>query len=204
MTASTNNWKTTWIRPVSTTACANTSGGDQPDSSAAGVLPSAGGGFLQYRPNTTATGDAWNRESNFETSPCPAFAVSNEGAWSLRLEADATHFVVLPVFTLDAENPSSGASSPAFSTGNTFTVNYSSSDAGPSGLKEVELWVMRPADGSFSLAATDTTPGSPSFSYTASAGDGTYRFYTRARDNAGNFETAPASADTETIVDTAK
>src|SRR5439155_11763918 len=50
---------------------------------------------------------------------------------------------------------------------------------------------------------TDSAPAaSGSFSYTAAAGDGSYSFYTKALDKAGNYETAPASADTTTLLDT--
>src|SRR5947208_544660 len=82
------------------------------------------------------------------------------------------------------------------------TVSYAAS-ADASGLDKVELWAKVGA-GSFSKVATDSAPGaSGSFSYTAAAGDGSYSFYTRALDKAGNYEAAPASADTTTLVDTA-
>src|SRR5207247_1040807 len=98
--------------------------------------------------------------------------------------------------------PGSAASSPAVSTSNTFAVGYSTVESG-AGIKEVELWAQAPGDSGYSLAATDATPASPSFAYTAAAGDGSYRFYTRARDNAGNYEDAPASPpDSTTVVDT--
>src|SRR5439155_11644133 len=62
----------------------------------------------------------------------------------------------------------------------------------------------RPSQTSYSLVATDSTPATPSFSYTASEGDGNYSFYTRAQDKAGNYEAAPATPpDTSTLVDTA-
>src|SRR5207237_2150573 len=50
-------------------------------------------------------------------------------------------------------------------------------------------------------AATDSTPAASghSFSYTA-AGEGTYSFYTRAYDKAGNAETAPVSPDYQVTV----
>src|SRR5205823_384041 len=107
-------------------------------------------------------------------------------------------------FFKDTVTPSSSATSPQYSTSNTFTVSYTASDAAPSsGFKKVELYVKRPGDASFSLTQTDTPGGtSGSFSYTAAAGDGSYSFYTRAYDNAGNVEAAPASADTSTLVDT--
>jgi plastocyanin len=99
--------------------------------------------------------------------------------------------------------PSSSASSPATSSSTSFTVGYTTTDPSGSGLSEVELWVETPGAGSYSLAATDATPASPSFTYTAAGGDGVYRFYTRARDNDGNYEDAPASApDSTTQVQT--
>src|SRR5205085_2688749 len=82
------------------------------------------------------------------------------------------------------------------------TIGYSASDAAPSsGLDKVELWVKLPAGSSYSLAATDSTPAASghSFSYTA-AGEGTYSFYTRAYDKAGNAETAPVSPDYQVTV----
>src|SRR5205823_2274535 len=93
-----------------------------------------------------------------------------------------------------------------YSTTNGFNVSYSASDASPSsGFKKVELYVKRPGDSVFNLTATDTPGGtSGSFCYTAAAGDGNYSFYTLAYDNAGNVESAPASAATTTFVDTAK
>ena len=66
----------------------------------------------------------------------------------------------------------------------------------------MELWAKGPSDGAYVLADTDTTPGSASFAYTASQGDGTYRFYTRARDVAGNTEAAPGSEDAATVLET--
>ena len=66
----------------------------------------------------------------------------------------------------------------------------------------MELWAKGPSDGAYVLADTDTTPGSASFAYTASQGDGTYRFYTRAGDVAGNTEAAPGSEDAVTVLET--
>src|SRR5204863_290973 len=105
----------------------------------------------------------------------------------------------------DTTKPVSSATSPAYSNTTTFTVTYTATDAAPaSGVKEVELWVKGPGDASYSLDQTDFTPSTPSFSFSAGAGDGDYAFYTRARDNAGNYELAPASADSTTHLDTLK
>ena len=42
---------------------------------------------------------------------------------------------------------------------------------------------------------------SGSFSYTATAGDGSYGFYTVATDNAGNAQATPAGAQATTVLD---
>src|SRR5205823_4540090 len=102
--------------------------------------------------------------------------------------------------------PSSSATSPALSSSTTIAVDYSASDNAPSsGLDKVDLYAKAPGDSAYAKVATDSTPGTTgSFSYDAAAGDGNYRFYTVATDKAGNAETAPASADSETLLDTAK
>ena len=88
-----------WLLPSAATACGNTAGGDRPDSNATGGLPNPAGSFLQYPPNTTATGDVWNRVSNYDGGgPCPAFSSGNPGTWQLKLQRDPTHFVTLTVF----------------------------------------------------------------------------------------------------------
>jgi hypothetical protein len=105
-------------------------------------------------------------------------------------------------FTVDTGVPASQASSPATASAAPIAVAYTASDAG-SGLASVELWVDPPGAGGYSKAATDGSPaGSDSFAYSAAAGDGTYSFYTRALDQAGNYEAAPASADSITALDT--
>jgi hypothetical protein len=106
-------------------------------------------------------------------------------------------------FLIDDAAPSSSASSPDYSTSTSITVTYSASDPGffPSGLADVELWAKTPG-GSFTKVATDAGVGiDNSFSFTGTV-DGSYEFYTRAHDNAGNYEAAPATADDSTLVDT--
>src|SRR5439155_17693423 len=78
-------------------------------------------------------------------------------------------------------------------------------DSPSSGLDKVELFAKAPGDSAYAKVATDSSPtSSGNFSYHATAGDGSYRFYTVATDKAGNAEAAPASADSETLLDTAK
>src|SRR5439155_14798322 len=87
---------TVWLLPSSATACGNTAAVDRPDTNANGVLPHTVGGFLQYPPNTTNTGDVWNQVSNYDGGgPCPAFSSGNPGTWQLKLQRDDKHFVTL-------------------------------------------------------------------------------------------------------------
>jgi hypothetical protein len=86
----------------------------------------------------------------------------------------------------------------SITSGNTFTVPYTSADASPSStLEKVDLYVDPPGGGTFSLTDTDSSPSASgeSFTYTGAATDGAYGFYTRATDNAGNVEDAPGGAD---------
>jgi hypothetical protein len=119
-----NDWSTTWILPSGSVACANTAANDRPDASNTGALPKPGGSYMQYKPWTTQNGSSWNRESNYETAPCPGFA-GNDGVWKLKVQLDATNFVVVPAFTVDATPPPaptflSGPSGPTASTTATF------------------------------------------------------------------------------------
>jgi hypothetical protein len=82
-------------------------------------------------------------------------------------------------------------------------VTYTAADTGGSGLGSVELWVKAPGQSTFANVATDASPGATgSFTYTAASGEGTYSFYTRAVDRAGNREVAPTAADSTTVLDT--
>ena len=112
------------------------------------------------------------------------------GNWSL---ASDTHL-------LDREDPQSDATSPALTNDTDFDITYSHGDS-LSGVKDVELWVRGPNDSAYELVDTDWTLSS-SFAYSATQGDGTYRFYTRAIDRADNKEAAPAGSDSVTVIDT--
>ncbi|MDI6916316.1 MAG: Ig-like domain-containing protein [Thermoplasmatales archaeon] len=77
------------------------------------------------------------------------------------------------------------------------TITASASDL-HSGVASVELWHRYSTNnatwGSWTLFGTDTaTPWSWNFTFPNS--DGYYQFYSRARDNVTNYETAPGSAD---------
>ena len=64
---------------------------------------------------------------------------------------------VAPTSSLDA--------APTFS-GTPISLTYAASDGG-SGPSDVELWAKGPSDSAYGLVATDATPASPSFNYTA-------------------------------------
>jgi hypothetical protein len=99
----------------------------------------------------------------------------------------------------DSASPSSSvdAIAPYWQTSSPLTVTATSAD-GLSGVASVELWYRYAADNStwgvWTLFGTDTA--SPwSWDFTFPGGNGYFQFYTRARDVAGNYETAPGVAD---------
>jgi hypothetical protein len=171
---SSNNWSNSWVLPSGSVVCANTAGSDRANSSASGVLPGTAATFLQYRPNTTASGSTWNRESNYEIRPCANFATANAGAWRLRLQFNATNVVDLPAFSVDATAPPAPTinSSPPDPSGSTSaSLSFSDTDASATLLCRLD-------GASF---ATCTSP----VSYTGLA-DGSHTFQVKARDVVGN------------------
>jgi hypothetical protein len=102
-----------------------------------------------------------------------------------------------PAAQVDKVAPASNATAPAAVRSTAIHVDVSAADAA-SGVDAVDLYVKRPGDASYAKVATTT---GDHVDYTADAGDGDYAFYTRARDEAGNTEDAPASADATTNVD---
>src|SRR3954447_11409657 len=193
-------WNPTWLARGGAAACANTLGTDRTASDANGIVPSGTGAYLQYPPGTT--GAAWNLARNYDAA-CAAFSSGNDGAWSLALRRDATHFVTLPAFSVDATPAASSSSSPASARSTGITVSYTASDGTGAGLAGVDLYAKGPADIGYAKVATDSKPGaSGSFAFTATKGDGRYSFYTVATDKLGNVEAAPSTADSSTAVDT--
>src|SRR5215208_5920133 len=130
-----------------------------------------------------------------------------DGAHTFRVRArDAVgNFDLTPAqrnLKVDTRRPASKAAAPSSSHNSRFTVTYTASDQAPSsGLARVELWARGPGQAGYSKVATDLTPTTTrTFSYKAAAGAGTYRFFTRTRDTAGNYERAPATPDATTVV----
>ena len=161
--------------------------GEQPNGALQGLLPpndstGRGQGFVSYTVKakpTAATGAQINNQATiiFDTEdPIVTNTVTN---------------------TLDADAPASAvASLPAISS-QTFTINWSGEDvAGGSGLQSYDVFVSE-NDGPYQPLMTGTTETSQEF--TGQPGS-TYRFYSIARDNAGNVESPPAAPDAVTMI----
>src|SRR3954452_16193289 len=179
------DWSTTWVAPGNGVACANTAGTDRPDATAGGLLPASSvvpgaAAALRYRPSATPTGDAWNREANYETRPCADFSAANEGAWKVKLQRDSTHFVVLPAFTVDATPPdtvlSGGPSGTTSSSGATFHLSSTQDSAS---------FECRLDGGSWQACSSPVT-------YSGLA-EGAHSFSVRSTDAAGNADPTPAT-----------
>jgi len=105
---------------------------------------------------------------------------------------------------VDTEKPSSSVDPlPTYTNNVFFTVNVTASDL-TSGVKNVTLWFNNGTGWSKYLPNDSTPPYSWIFNTLTGGGDGTYEFYSRAYDNASNYEDAPAGNDTWIIVDTLK
>ena len=102
--------------------------------------------------------------------------------------------------TQDATAPSSQvAALPACTNQTSFEVSWTSDDAG-SGVNHVNLYYQYGGGGQYAQFGGDL-PEDGSTTFTCPGGEGLYSFYTRATDNAGNVEDAPATPDAETLVD---
>jgi subtilase family serine protease len=100
--------------------------------------------------------------------------------------------------TLDADIPTSAvAALPPTQTTATFTVSWAGTDAANgSGLQNYDVWVAE-NDGAYQPFVSGTTDLSAEFTGTLGK---TYRFYSIARDNAGNVEAAPTAPDATTRI----
>jgi hypothetical protein len=96
--------------------------------------------------------------------------------------------------------PTSSATAPATS-GGPIAVNWTASDTGGSGLTRVALWVRAPGQSGFTeVAVSSGAATSGMFTYTPSAGNGDYAFYTLAEDANCGREAAPAAPQAVTTV----
>jgi hypothetical protein len=101
----------------------------------------------------------------------------------------------------DSTAPISEADGPTSTADRSWQVTYTASDSGV-GVRAVDLYVKAPGASTFTKAASDEGDGvDGKFAFTGTV-DGEYEMYTVAVDRAGNIETAPASADVSTLLDT--
>ncbi|HSJ19765.1 MAG TPA: hypothetical protein VK964_04240 [Nocardioidaceae bacterium] len=104
----------------------------------------------------------------------------------------------------DIAAPVSSAMGPQYANTRTFAVKYAAADSlfPWTGVNRVQLWLKRPGETAFVKRQVDIGEAMDNEFTVRSLGvSGRYAYYTRALDNAGNWELAPARADAVTIVD---
>lgn len=135
------------------------------------------------------------------------YTIATDKAGNVEIARDVpdvvTEYVAPGQVVVDETAPWSRATSPRFARHDSLKVRYTAKDeAGGSGLAKVELFVKVPGAASYTKVSVDSGPRIDGvFGYTATAGDGVYRFFTVATDQAGNREPVPAVADSRTVVD---
>ncbi len=104
--------------------------------------------------------------------------------------------------TVDTSKPISAAASlPSLSNSSVIEVTATASD--PAGIASIELYYSSPGEIWRSYGTIDAPPWQWSINTTHFGGDGHYDFFTRARDNAGNYEDCRFSTpDASTTRDT--
>ncbi len=104
-------------------------------------------------------------------------------------------------FTVDITPPNSSASCDVVYTNDEhITIHFTSADS-TSGVKKVALYYSY--EGGDYLYYGEIYASTGVFDFYATHGDGWYRFYTIAYDNAGNVEPVPTSEDCSVLLDTA-
>ncbi|MFL5828978.1 MAG: polysaccharide deacetylase family protein, partial [Solirubrobacteraceae bacterium] len=158
-------------------------------------------------PNITGSATSWT-QAKYTLPAIPAGAT----AISFGLQLASAGFLTVDDASIlcgtspcDITAPTSSATAPASSASGSIGVQFTARDnTGGSGLAKIDLYAKAPAASSYSKVATDTSGNATgTFNYNASAGDGSYSFYTTATDSAGNAEAAHPAADATTLLDTA-
>jgi uncharacterized delta-60 repeat protein len=178
LSTGTVTWTLTAIDPAT---------GEQPNGASLGLLPpnndsNDGQGFVTFtiKPKATvATG----------------VVIHNEATITFDTEAPIITNTVTN--TLDAGTPSSVVNPLPATSQQTFTLSWAGDDvAGGAGFQSYDIWVAEDA-GPYQPFLSGTTDTSAPF--TGQPGR-TYRFYSIARDNAGNVESPPAVPDATTTI----
>jgi len=103
---------------------------------------------------------------------------------------------------VDLTLPSSSVNAlPTYTTSAGFNVTWTGSDTSGGTASGINCYDVQYSKDGGAWTAWQSCTTSVSASFT-STGNGTYAFRSRAKDNAGNWENWPGSADTQTIVDT--
>ena len=135
----------------------------------------------------------------------PAAAGDGVYAFATRAGDTAGNLEALPLTTeaattVDTVAPTSAATAPASAISQYVEVSYTAADnAAGSGFQQGELFLRRPGATVYDKVATLLEP-SGTVIVKADAGNGSYEFYTRATDAAGNVEAAPATPDAVTVL----
>jgi hypothetical protein len=113
----------------------------------------------------------------------------------------AANSVAVAVYSVTP--PTASASSlPTYETTDKFSVNFTATDNSGAGLASVSLWYT--SNGGSTWTQSSATANGGTFAFTA-PGDGSYGFYVRATDNAGNADAIPTTAaniQASTLADT--
>ena len=203
-----NSAEITWIKPNGSVACANTGGGDRPDSSSAGRLPGTAGSFLQFPPNATATGDAWNQNVNYDSTCLTATFAANPGTWKIKVtpKDSPNNGFTVPVFTVDTTAPSvtinqaSGQADPTTTSPINFTATFSEPVTGFTG-SDISFTGSTAGTGGTAAGLSATVTGGPTVYNVAVTGMATRGNVVAsipagaAQDVATNGNTASTSTD---------
>ncbi|MBL8207984.1 MAG: IPT/TIG domain-containing protein, partial [Blastocatellia bacterium] len=161
--------------------------GEQPNSASLGLLP----------PNDeTGRGQGYVTYTILPKAGAPTGTIiSNKATIIFDTEEPITTNTVTN--TLDADLPFSMMTALPATSPTTFMLNWTGDDiAGGAGLQSFDIWYAE-GDGPYQPFVTGTTDTTAEF--TGENGK-TYRFYSIARDNAGNIEAAPDKPDAVTRV----
>ncbi|MBN2056459.1 Ig-like domain repeat protein [bacterium] len=104
------------------------------------------------------------------------------------------------VFSIDSTKPESSCFCSAYANNEPVAVGYTASDTG-CGLQEVRLWYKFEA-GAWTNSGEYSDQPSGTLEFDPPVGEGTYTFYTVAKDLAGNQEVPPAGGEATVIYDT--
>ncbi len=151
-----------------------------------------GGVFTAFQTNTAQTSATFTGTSGNTYS---FYSVATDRAGNVQAKPGTAQAST----TIDSVPPTSSVTVlPSTETSTSFTVSWSGSDTGGSGIASYSVFVSTNG-GAFSASQTNTTQTSATF--TGSTGN-TYGFYSIATDKAGNVQPTPAQAQTSTTINT--